>query len=190
MSDSILHVGRSGSDVYLVRDVFTKIESSFILNTFLNVKDGFVEANLESGQFSAIQITESNAETARLVVKRLEESLFKIFGHSFKKLILPDTRTSIKLQSEGQRHPLHSDSAKTTRSGNLYGDSLAYSGILSLSDDYEGGEINFPGDKVFLKLDAGSALLFPSHKHIHQVETVKSGIRYTFLTFWEHADNE
>jgi len=181
-------IGFPGSDVFMARNIFTKKEIDLFLDVFLTTQNPSSSAEELSGQFKNIQINAENIDIAQRMIALLENALRTAYGDTFKPILLPDTRTSIKIQETGQMHPIHSDLAKTTHSGGVYGEMLAYSGILSLSDDYDGGEINFPGDGVFTKLDAGSALFFPSQKHIHQVERVLSGTRYTFLTFWEHCE--
>ncbi len=181
-------IGLPGADVFMARGLFSKTEMNSFLNHFLLTQNPSSSAKELSGQFNTIQVNDDNIDIAQHMIVTLENALRVSYGDTFKPIILPDTRTSIKIQETGQMHPMHSDSAKTTHSGGVYGEMLAYSGIVSMSDDYEGGELNFPGDGVFTKLDIGSAIFFPSQKHIHQVERVLSGTRYTFLTFWEHCE--
>lgn len=64
-----------------------------------------------------------------------------------------------------------------TYDGNL---DLAFSMIAYLNDDYEGGNISFPGQGVSIKPDAGSLIIFPSNEpYLHQVNEIVSGERYT-----------
>ena len=64
-----------------------------------------------------------------------------------------------------------------TYDGNM---DLAFSMILYLNDDYEGGEISFPNHGVSMKPDAGSLVIFPSQEpYLHQVHHITSGERYT-----------
>jgi hypothetical protein len=57
---------------------------------------------------------------------------------------------------------------------------LAFSMILYLNDDYEGGEIEFSNQGVSLKPDEGSLIIFPSNEpYLHKVNEIKSGDRYT-----------
>ena len=149
---------------------------------------GYDAEGLPQSLISDFYIITKHIDISKYIISKLEKCLFNIFGNTFSPISLPDKRTSIKIQSTGQRHPLHSDSSKTTHSGYNYGENLAYSGILSMSDDYTGGEVNFPGDKAFTRLGAGDAIFFPSQKHIHQIEMVGSGKRFTFLTFWENCE--
>jgi hypothetical protein len=54
---------------------------------------------------------------------------------------------------------------------------LAFSIVIYLNDNYEGGEINFPEKAVTIKPAPGSAVIFPSNM-MHQVLEIKSGDRY------------
>ena len=57
---------------------------------------------------------------------------------------------------------------------------LAFSMIVYLNDEYEGGTIDFPNHNISLKPAAGSLVIFPSQEpYLHQVKDVLSGERYT-----------
>lgn len=56
--------------------------------------------------------------------------------------------------------------------------------IVSLNSDYEEGWIRFPEQDVELRLEQGSALLFPPYwTHPHQVDAPVNGNRYTINTW-------
>jgi predicted 2-oxoglutarate/Fe(II)-dependent dioxygenase YbiX len=58
-------------------------------------------------------------------------------------------------------------------------------GLFYINDDYEGGELYFPGQGIQFKPKAGAAYFFPGDKnYIHGVTEIKSGIRYTVPFFW------
>lgn len=61
------------------------------------------------------------------------------------------------------------------------GDStLAFSMVLYLNDDYEGGEISFPNQNITIKPKSGSLIMFPSQMpYIHEVLPFKNKDRYT-----------
>jgi hypothetical protein len=57
---------------------------------------------------------------------------------------------------------------------------LAFSMIVYLNDEYEGGEIEFPNQGISLKPEEGSLIIFPSNEpYLHKVNEVLSGKRYT-----------
>ena len=57
---------------------------------------------------------------------------------------------------------------------------LAFSMIVYLNDDYDGGEIEFPNHGISLKPQEGSLIIFPSTEpYLHKVNEVLYGKRYT-----------
>jgi hypothetical protein len=64
-------------------------------------------------------------------------------------------------------------------------DALAYSILVYLNDDYEGGEIFFPNQNILLKPQAGSLIIFPScEPYVHQVKEITKGTRYISPFLW------
>lgn len=59
-----------------------------------------------------------------------------------------------------------------------------YSSIIYLTDEYEGGEIEFPEQQIIYKPKAGDLILFPSKGVLHEVFPVKSGNRSTIVGFY------
>ena len=58
------------------------------------------------------------------------------------------------------------------------------SGIISMNDGYQGGELYFPAGDLAVKVPAGSAVLFPpSNIYSHGVLPVTDGQRYTLPFF-------
>lgn len=58
-------------------------------------------------------------------------------------------------------------------------------GLFYINDDYEGGELYFPNQKIQFKPKRGAAYFFPGDmNYIHGVTEIRSGIRYTVPFFW------
>jgi predicted 2-oxoglutarate/Fe(II)-dependent dioxygenase YbiX len=56
--------------------------------------------------------------------------------------------------------------------------------VYFLNDDFEGGELVFPGLDLAIKPEAGALVCFPAdHNYIHGVNPVTSGHRYTLVTW-------
>ena len=69
------------------------------------------------------------------------------------------------------------------------GDDPNISVVLYLTDNYEGGEINFPNQNITIKPEAGSIVIFPSvEPYYHQSLPVVSGIKYMSPGFWRKID--
>jgi hypothetical protein len=62
-----------------------------------------------------------------------------------------------------------------------------YSGLLFLTDDYEGGELLFPEFDVSFKPPARSLVLFEG-KHHHGVSEVRAGQRLNYILFFKDYD--
>ena len=64
-------------------------------------------------------------------------------------------------------------------------------GLFYLNDDYEGGELYFPLQRIQFKPKRGAAYFFPGDmNYIHGVTEITSGIRYTSPFFWTIMSHE
>jgi predicted 2-oxoglutarate/Fe(II)-dependent dioxygenase YbiX len=54
--------------------------------------------------------------------------------------------------------------------------------LLYLNDEYEGGQLSFPDDKLMIKPAKGSMIIFPS-RLVHGVELISGGNRYLTATY-------
>ena len=79
---------------------------------------------------------------------------------------------------EGQHYDDHTDYYE------MWGCRTDYTVVITLNDDYEGGEhfIKIGTETIEKKLPAGKALIYPT-EFIHGVRPVTSGVRKC-LTFW------
>lgn len=58
--------------------------------------------------------------------------------------------------------------------------------VCYANDDYEGGELDFPGYGVTVKPEAGMVVLFPSsYTHKHAARPVTSGTKYSLVTWFQ-----
>lgn len=57
--------------------------------------------------------------------------------------------------------------------------------VFYLNDEYEGGQIEFPNQRISLKPEAGSIVIFPSiSPYYHDPKPVTKGIKYMIPVFW------
>ena len=78
----------------------------------------------------------------------------------------------------GQEYNAHYDGGTNT--------GRVISPILYLNDNYEGGELEFPNQKITIKPDAGDYLIFPANfAFTHIAHPVKTGTKYAIVT-WLH----
>jgi predicted 2-oxoglutarate/Fe(II)-dependent dioxygenase YbiX len=56
---------------------------------------------------------------------------------------------------------------------------------FSLNNEYEGGEFSFFNNELKIRVDKGSAIMFPSNfMYPHQILPVTSGVRYSIVTWF------
>jgi len=68
---------------------------------------------------------------------------------------------------------------------NIKNNTLEYSFVVYLNDNYEGGEIYWPNHKVLLKPKAGSLVIFPSKEpYQHSVKEITKGNKIFIPHFW------
>lgn len=63
--------------------------------------------------------------------------------------------------------------------------------VLYLNDNYSGGELYFENQKVKIKPEAGSIVVFPSKPpYMHQSLEITDGIKYMCPGFWNKNDKQ
>lgn len=106
----------------------------------------------------------------------------------FKVKVQPTGQTIVKW-NPGQYQSPHAD--KELHYGPDAGtpNDFPYYDIASLfyiNDDYEGGELYFPHQKIQFKPKRGAAYFFPGDmNYVHGVTEIKNSFRYTCPFFWE-----
>lgn len=87
---------------------------------------------------------------------------------------------------DGSHYALHADTAKSIRVKTEIR-KLSISLCLSRKEDYEGGELVFPGEYIrgqnHYKMDIGDVIVFPSDYH-HKVNPVTSGKRIALVGWY------
>jgi hypothetical protein len=118
--------------------------------------------------------------------KYIDEQLFNCVSDSIKlyEKEFPNINLEIKEDSgyellkytEGQFYVEHTDSFKEMP--------RALTWILSLNDDYDGGEISFFSRELTYKLKKGSIIMFPSNfMYPHEIREITNGTRYSIITW-------
>ena len=98
------------------------------------------------------------------------------------------------LMPEGSSNDLHSDLVQLDGTPYDDGQDLEYSGLIYLNShgqDFSGGEIEFPNQHIVIAPQAGMAVFFRGDlDHIHQVNTVKSGVRKNLVLFFDKSGRQ
>ncbi|MDE3060152.1 MAG: 2OG-Fe(II) oxygenase [Pseudomonadota bacterium] len=56
--------------------------------------------------------------------------------------------------------------------------------LLYLNDDFTGGKLNFPNQKLKVQPEPGLLVAFPSHhEYLHGAEPTESGVRYALVSW-------
>lgn len=122
------------------------------------------------------------------VIRGLFKRLQPIIEDFFKVRVQPTGQTIVKW-NPGQFQMPHAD--KELHEGpdaGLPNDFPNYdiASLFYINDDYEGGELYFPHQKIQFKPKRGAAYFFPGDmNYVHGVTQIKSSFRYTCPFFWE-----
>jgi len=122
-----------------------------------------------------------------IIYQLIHKIFLTIMKHNPYILITGDTIYHLRKIHGGTKQ--HTDDVRASFKDYLYNKVRCLALVLSLNDNYDGGEFNFPNHDVKIKLKKGSILLFPSFwTHPHEVSSVgKNQIRYT-VTTWGTED--
>ncbi len=116
--------------------------------------------------------------------ERYRNALSQVFGRDVK----CNTSHAQKWDVGGYATP-HSDNSSFDGTPTSF-EINKYVGILYLNGDYEGGELYFRDHGIEFQPNAYSLITFPGGvENIHGVHPVKSGTRYTMVSFWDFADS-
>lgn len=115
---------------------------------------------------------------------------------AFYKIDLDLANMNLSRIEEGGFNPLHSDSTKIDGSpwrDDGIPEEIEYSALLYASDyekDFTGGKLTFPQHNLEIKPKKGTLVFFRGDEnHLHEVEAVDSGARYTLVLFYARKGN-
>lgn len=118
-----------------------------------------------------VQIDENLFQAVSQCLKLYEES---VQGADLE--IKEDSGYELLRYNEGEFYVEHTDSFKEIP--------RAITCIISLNDDYVGGEVSFFSRELSYKLNKGSVIMFPSNfMYPHEIQKILSGTRYSIITW-------
>lgn len=66
-----------------------------------------------------------------------------------------------------------------------------YAAFLYLNDDFEGGLLQFPDQKISIRPQVGMLAAFDGgFNNMHEVTLIESGVRYTIGSFWDDREED
>ena len=177
-------------------------ENIVIINNFIKDSDLEIIKNfcLTINQFLSIpgdnwdnrvcdnSILKTIGPEVELLLKNYQEKHKKIIEDFFN-VELKENVPSIVIWRPGDNQPPHADKENLDGSQNHYPENDIAS-LFYLNDEYVGGEIYFPIQKLQIKLNAGDAVFFPGDiNYQHGVTEVTEGKRFTCPAFWNVVKN-
>tara|TARA_B100001250_G_scaffold293263_1_gene254904 strand:- start:1636 stop:2286 length:651 start_codon:yes stop_codon:yes gene_type:complete len=113
--------------------------------------------------------------------KMTNAAIHKVMGNSIVSELHPLNKVSpcyMLKYEEGQHYADHVDY------WNMWGNRTDYTAVITLNDDYEGGEhfIKMGTETIERRIEPGKILIYPSD-YVHGVRPVTSGVRKC-VTFW------
>jgi hypothetical protein len=95
---------------------------------------------------------------------------------------------------DGQFQPPHQDNMENVMYGVDFFKHRSYGSIIYLNDNFEGGETFYPQYDIAIAPKSGKlAVHLGDGDHLHSVNEIKNGTRYTIAAFWgteKKYDNE
>jgi hypothetical protein len=186
-------IGPSSSGIYsgqiiscrlsrLLMDAVTKLESH---TPSSDERNSFTTYSInESAKVGGIRLT----SILNSIYSRLTSEYLLATGTELSVPLFPNPSCTIKSQTAGQSHKVHTDGGD----GDYGMGRILYSSAICLNDDYEGGHTQFyltgtmenPNVDIDIKLKAGEALIFNADLNYHGITEVTSGSRFSLIQFW------
>lgn len=155
-------------------------------NVFVNYLSGIDE----EGTFKQDMVPGEIKSLLMHYDKLVYHEVIEHYGNKYKIPFKPEPRQYAHLTKwgmlKGQSMSVHSDSETPSGQPAIVGGFWQYNitSLAYLTDDYLGGEIDFPEFDLTIKPKAGDMLLFPS-RYRHRILELKDGRRYTMPMFFQ-----
>lgn len=176
------------------KDGITHIKN-FVPETDRNVFIDYLSSIDDEGTFTQDMVPGEVKSLLMHYDKLVYQEVIEHYGKKYSIPFKPEPRQYAHLTKwgmlEGHSMAIHSDSETPSRQPAIVGGFWRYN-ITSLSyltDEYLGGEIDFPEFDITIKPKAGDMLLFPS-RYKHRILELKGGKRYTMPMFFQFDVND
>lgn len=170
--------------ILIIRDLLSPELCQKLCQSFENSYEKF--ANRDGNEFWdgryiwMDQLPNAEIDSIRIMQQIRQIATLQILqSYAPEYFVYSDTAQLVKW-TEGQELTPHADNIEPDGKPNTT-PKRAFSSVLYLNDDYEGGETYFPGHNVRFKPKAGTMVLFGSGAgYVHGVTKVKKGVRYMY----------
>jgi len=186
-------IGPNGSGIYSGQLISGRLLSKIMSS--VNSLEYKSPSSYERNIFSTYLMSSSSgvggfklASILSAVYRRLTSEYMLQTGINLDVPSFPNSSCTIKSQTIGQSHEVHTDGGDSDCGMGR----IIHSSVICLNDDYEGGHTQFyltgtmdePNIDIDIKLKAGQALIFNADLNYHGVTEVTAGSRFSLIQFW------
>jgi len=191
--EMLKEIGPNGSGIYLGQLISGRLLSKIMSS--VNSLEYKSPSSDERNIFPTYLMSNSSsvggfklASILSAVYRRLTSEYMLKTGINLDVPFFPNPGFTIKSQTTGQSHKVHTDGGD----GDYGMGRILYSSAICLNDDYEGGHTQFyltgtmenPNIDIDIKLKAGEALIFNADLNYHGITEVTAGARFSLIQFW------
>ena len=185
--DSLTPPGYWGSDISCIHtyENFITQEESMALNCYIRTNK--IWQQNASHEIWNNRVHDSSMFTELEVKKKAQEIIDRIQNkiENVLDVELNSNGPSIVRWLVNNGQAPHADKQLPDGTPNMYPQN-DISSLIYLNDDYQGGKIFFPNQKIEFKPIKNSLIFFPGDiNFLHGVTTVTGGVRYTMPSFWK-----
>jgi hypothetical protein len=146
--------------------------------------------NNEVGEFWNNRVVSSYNDEIRYLTDKIHGKIINMCEELYNKKVYLEF-SNLVYWGVGMKLDKHADNHYIDNPQKLhYSPNRNYSSVLYLNDDFTGGETYFCNYNFEVKPESGTVILFSSGKdHIHGVNEVLSGERYTMSTWYTEDKN-
>lgn len=177
---NVAKIGNSIDNIQYINNVLSEQDHQVILNYVKNAESW----NHEPWQARTIRSNQMPED----ILNMLEKVFTVVYEKAVEKYnvgIDPFHKSAIHLVKfvEGFFLVPHTDTQSD--------ESLHIASVYYINEDYEGGEINFPGHKLKIKPKANSLVIFPGNEnYIHEVRKILSKNRYSSAMWFQFTGSQ
>jgi len=182
------HFGSSEENIVVIKNFISKKHLDDFYNYTKTIKN-YKQNDGNDGTWSnRIHLLNSHENKNSYLLSLTTKYIYKLkkeIEDSYNLKLFQKKTAQIVVWREGDYQPPHADKENVNGSDHPYPDNDIAS-LMYLNDDYRGGSIFFPNQKIQIKPEAGSAIFFPGDKYyLHGVSKVTRGQRFTIPCFWQ-----
>jgi len=189
----LTEIGQNGSGIYTGQLISSRL-AFFIMRAVHGLQLNN-PSDIDRNKFVTYSIDESVTiagfsftSLLNSMYSRLTNEYSSVTGTRLDVPLFPNPSFTIKSQTTGQLHEVHTDGGDDDHGRGR----IIHSSVICLNDDYEGGHTQFyltgtmdkPNIDIDIKLRAGQALIFNANLNYHGITEVTSGSRFSLIQFW------